>query len=116
MTFQYHYSQQDGVAALQLSGRLDSATASGFEKPLQDLFNLPGSRVLLDFSALDYISSAGLRVVLMAAKRAKLAQGALLLCSLQPQVRDVFEISGFLRILEVAPDQAAALGRLRTPA
>jgi len=52
----------------------------------------------------------------MAAKRAKLAQGALLLCSLQPQVRDVFEISGFLRILEVAPDQAAALGRLRAPA
>ena len=110
MSFQYEYSQLDGAAAVRLSGRLDSATASGFEKPLQDLFNLPGSRVLMDFSALEYISSAGLRVVLMAAKRAKQSQGALVLCSLQPQVRDVFEISGFLRILDVAADPAAALG------
>ncbi len=113
MSFQYELSQLEGAAAVRLSGRLDSATASGFEKPLQDLFTLPASRVLMDFSALDYISSAGLRVVLMAAKRAKQSQGALVLCSLQQQVRDVFEISGFLRILDVADDAASALQQLR---
>ncbi|MYN43964.1 anti-sigma factor antagonist [Pseudoduganella sp. FT93W] len=113
MSFQYDFSQLDGATAVRLSGRLDSATASGFEKPLQDLFNQPASRVLMDFSALDYISSAGLRVVLMAAKRAKQSQGALVLCSLQQQVRDVFEISGFLRILDVADDSSAALNQLR---
>jgi anti-anti-sigma factor len=69
MSFQYDLSQLEGATAVRLSGRLDSATASGFEKPLQDLFNQPASRVLMDFSALDYISSAGLRVVLMAQAR-----------------------------------------------
>lgn len=116
MSFAYELTQLDDAAAVRLNGRLDSATASSFEKPLQELFNLPASRVLMDFSALDYISSAGLRVVLMAAKRAKQSQGALVLCCLQQQVRDVFEISGFLRILDVAEDAEAALQRLRATA
>lgn len=112
MSFEYELSQLEGAAAVRLSGRLDSATASGFEKPLQDLFTAPASRVLMDFSALDYISSAGLRVVLMVAKRAKQGQGRLLLCGLAPHVREVFEISGFLKIIDTVDDRAVALRNL----
>lgn len=72
---------------------------------------MPGRRVVIDFAALDYISSAGLRVVLMTAKRAKQGKGTLVLCGLQPHVKEVFEISGFLKILEVAPDRLAALAQ-----
>lgn len=109
MTFSSDIVERDGVRHVTLAGRLDSATSSDFEKTLGDLFPAAGCRAVMDFSALDYISSAGLRVVLMTAKRAKQSQSRLLLCALQPHVREVFEISGFLRILEVYSDQDTAL-------
>ncbi len=108
MTFQVAINENNGVQQALLNGRLDSATSSGFEKSIEGLFAQPGAKALFDFSALDYVSSAGLRVVLMAAKRAKQAQGTLVLCGLRPHVKEVFEISGFLKILTVADDAAAA--------
>ena len=59
-------------------------------------------RFVVDFSQLAYISSAGLRVLLMAAKRVKTENGALILCGMQDHIQEVFEISGFLQILTVA--------------
>lgn len=108
MSFHSEITEQDNIRQVTLTGRLDSATSSDLEKSLQTLFDAPGSRALIDFGALNYISSAGLRVVLMAAKRAKQAQGRLVLCGLQPHVKEVFEISGFLKILELADDRQAA--------
>ncbi|MDD2609920.1 MAG: STAS domain-containing protein [Giesbergeria sp.] len=95
-----------------IMGRVDSATAGALEKSLTPLFDTPGRHAIIDFTALDYISSAGLRIVLMSAKRAKQAQARLVLCGMAPHVREVFEISGFLKILEVAADQAAAQAML----
>ncbi len=112
MTFQSEIIETEGAHRVTLSGRLDSATSSDFERSLQGLFQAAGDKVMMDFSALDYISSAGLRVVLMAAKRAKQGQGHLVLYGLQTHVKEVFEISGFLKILEVANDRAAALASL----
>lgn len=97
---------------LHAMGRLDSATAGALEKPLLDLFAEPGARVLLDFGALSYVSSAGLRVVLMAAKKAREVKGRLVLCGLQPHVAEVFEMSGFARILEIAADEAEGRQRI----
>lgn len=112
MTFQSEILISDGVQQVTLSGRLDSATSNTFEKSLPSLFETNGSRTFIDFSGLGYVSSPGLRVVLMAAKRAKLSQGRLVLCGMLPHVREVFEISGFLRILEVVEDRAAAMSLL----
>ncbi|WP_179404295.1 STAS domain-containing protein [Burkholderia guangdongensis] len=109
MTFQCECIDANGVRQVNLSGRLDSATSGDFEKHMQTLFASSGAKALMDFSSVDYISSAGLRVVLMAAKRARQAQGRLVLCGLRPHVREVFEISGFLKILTVADDPSAAL-------
>lgn len=113
MSFHSEIADIDGIQILTLNGRLDSATSNGLEKSLQALFQLPGCRLVMDFAALDYISSAGLRVVLMAAKRAKQEQGRLVLCGLQPHVQQVFEISGFLKILEVVAERQAALTQLQ---
>lgn len=66
----------------------------------------------MDLEQLAYISSAGLRVVLMAAKRARRSGGRLLLCCLSPAVRELFEISGFLKILDVCADRDEARGRI----
>ena len=78
-----------GVPVHAIRGRVDSATAGDMEKALQPLFAETGQRAIVDLSALDYISSAGLRVVLMLAKRAKQTQGRLMLCSLPPQATPI---------------------------
>lgn len=98
----------DGVHWVLATGRIDSSNAATFEKDLLALYGTPETKVVVDMSGLDYISSAGLRVVLMGAKRAKAGKGRLVLSGIQPQVREVFEMSGFLKILETAADQAAA--------
>jgi anti-anti-sigma factor len=112
MSFQHSVTEIQGLPVHMVRGRVDSATAGDMEKALAGVFATSGQRVVLDLSGLDYISSAGLRIVLMLAKRAKQTQGRLLLCGLAASVREVFEISGFLKILDVVKDVPAATAAL----
>jgi anti-anti-sigma factor len=100
---------------LSPKGRLDSATAPAFEQEFLRASATGLSRLLIDFSELTYISSAGLRVVLKAAKRMQSEGGRVALCALGPQVAEVFDISGFssLSIFSIHPARAAALAALR---
>ncbi len=92
--------------------RLDSATAPGFEAT--SLANIAGSeRALIDFSAVDFVSSAGLRGILMVAKRLRSKGGRLAVCGLRPAVAEVFAISGFSAILDIHPTRDQALAALR---
>ena len=102
----------DQPHVLKPKGRLDSSTGPAFEGELLQLINSGAGRLLLDFSDLVYISSAGLRVVLLAAKRLQSANGRLALCSLSPQIAEVFRISGFDAILDIHPSSESALARL----
>jgi anti-anti-sigma factor len=102
----------DDVCVVRPEGRLDSATGPAFENDLLGQIDSGRLRLLLDFSDLQYISSAGLRIVLLAAKRMKTAGGRLALCSLNPQIAEVFEISGFSRILDIHPSPDTALSTL----
>jgi serine/threonine-protein kinase RsbW/sigma-B regulation protein RsbU (phosphoserine phosphatase) len=113
MNFEISQKQIDGTVVLSLGGKLDSSTANYFEGELLPLFKAGPCRAVLDLSALEYISSAGLRVVLMAAKRAKQSDGRLVLCSLLPEVQAVFEIGGFLKIMPTHPSLDEALLHLR---
>ncbi len=97
------------IVVLLPGGRLDSNTAEAFEQTVMGKIEGGESRLVIDFSELDYISSAGLRVLLMAAKRIKSEQGAMALCGLKSHIREVFEISGFLPILTIVDDRATAL-------
>ena len=104
---------QGSLLIVDLLGRLDSANSALVEGSLLERVTATDGPVLLDLARLDYISSAGLRVVLVVAKRMKQAGRALVLCGLQPNIRDVFEISGFLTILDVVGKRAEAIARLR---
>ena len=95
-------------------GRLDAATGPALEAELAAATG-GGARLLLDFSELVYISSAGLRVVLLAAKKVKASNGRLALCSLNPQIAEVFKISGFDVIIDIHPSPDSALARLKAP-
>lgn len=130
MSFQVAIKIVGGIWEVIVSGRLDSASASTFEQSLLHLSvsaadggnahnpyaydgGVPRTqKILLDLTAVNYVASAGLRVVLLLAKRTKQSQGALVLYGLQPSVRDVFAISGFLKILEVAESRDDAIAKL----
>ena len=101
-----------GVATIGPSGRLDTAAADGFADALRDAIAKTERAVILDCRDLDFISSAGLRVVLMAAKDLRTRGAWLVLCALSPPVRQAFRTTGFDRfmpIYENAADARAAL-------
>lgn len=100
------------VLAVSVAGQVNSANAAGLEAQLLALVENGECNWVLDLSRLDYISSAGLRVVLMLAKRVREQQGQLILCCLQQHVREVFDISGFLAILTVTDTRDEAVAQI----
>jgi anti-sigma B factor antagonist len=94
-------TKHDNYSIFKLNGRLDSNTATGFEQKLFECIENGTQRLILDFQDLDYISSAGLRVILKATKNLKNSQGKLVLCAMQDYVKEVFEISGFDSFLPI---------------
>jgi anti-anti-sigma factor len=102
----------DNVRVVKPQGRLDSNTSPAFEKQLLSCIEGGSRRVLLDFSELQYVSSAGLRSVLLGSKRMRAAGGSLALCSLNAQIAEVFQISGFDTILDIHASAEAAMKHL----
>jgi anti-anti-sigma factor len=98
---------------LMPGGRLDSATAPAFECEMIAATPADTQNLLIDLANLAYVSSAGLRVLLVAAKRVRAVGGRVALCGLQPRVAEVFDISGFGAIVPVYPDRHSALAALR---
>ena len=99
----------DGVPVVSLAGRLDRNTAGDVQAHLLKKIPDAGSRLLVDGTGLDYVSSAGLRVFLIAAKKLDEIGGKLLICGLKPEVFSVFEATGFTKILAILPSREDAL-------
>ena len=92
-------------------GRLDSSTNPHFEEMLGAI-GAGAQKLLIDFSDLNYISSAGLRVILLASKKVKANFGRLALCCISTQISEVFDISGFSKIFDIQPTHEAGIVRL----
>ena len=105
--------KQDGTAIVAAGGRLDAAGAPELEARCKALIQEGSKRLPLDRAKVEYVSSAGLRSLLVLAKAVKSASGALVLCNLVPAVRDVMTISGFDNIVALAADRPAALALLK---
>lgn len=104
------------VVIVTVSGRVDHANADQFRTllwPFLASCAAGADRLVLDLSGLEYISSAGLRVMMLASRDVKARDGTLVVCSLQPIVREIFEISRFNIVFHVLPDRNAALAQLR---
>ena len=112
MTLKLNDTKQGAIAIVAVAGRLDGAGAPEIEKHCKTLIQGGATRLLLDIEGVDYISSAGLRSLLVMAKSVKAVNGSLVLCNLSPMVRDVMTISCFDKILTLAVDRAAALAAL----
>ncbi|MBW2410530.1 MAG: STAS domain-containing protein [Deltaproteobacteria bacterium] len=101
--------KHEAISIYKLNGRLDSNTSQGFEKKIFDAISDGSKNMIVDFKDLDYISSAGLRVILKATKALNREDGKIMLCSMQDYVKEVFEIAGFDSFLPIVGTMDEAL-------
>ncbi len=101
--------EQGGATVVELIGRLDTNTSSDAQTAINELLDKGTQKLLIDFAKLDYVSSAGLRVLLATAKRMNSSGGKLRLCSLNETVQEVFDISGFSGLLNLFKSSDEAL-------
>lgn len=95
-------------------GRIDTRTSHEFEKYIVGLLDGGGKMFVIDFASVDYISSAGLRVLLMLAKKLAGGEGKLVLCRLNASVREVFDIAGFTAVFTISGTEEEALAVIRS--
>jgi len=103
--------KEGNAIVMSLKGRLDAVASSEFETSLSDWISKGDHNFLLNFTDLEYISSAGLRSLLATSKKLKETQGKIFLSGLHGPVEEVFKISGFLSIFRVFASAEAALKR-----
>jgi anti-sigma B factor antagonist len=102
---------QNDINIYRLKGSLDSNTSQGFEQKLFQAISEGVKNMVVDFKDIDYISSAGLRVILKAFKALQREDGRIILCSMQKYVREIFEITGidsFVPTLDTMDDALKA--------
>ena len=93
--------QKDGVLIAKPEGRIDGVNARDFHEALSEAIGTDSNAVLVDLAAINYISSAGLRTFLLIAKTLQQRSAQFALCSLSEPIREIFEISGFDKIIAI---------------
>jgi anti-sigma B factor antagonist len=101
--------KEAGKLVVTVSGRMDALTAQEFDAQCRSWLEAGDINVIADLSGLEYISSAGLRSILSAAKQLKGAQGNLVFCNLSGMVQEVFVVSGFAAMFTMYPTLEEAL-------
>jgi len=102
-------SESGEVKILRIDGKLDTRTAPDAQALLTEIIEEGATKIVVNFEKLVYISSAGLRVLLAAAKQLRQNSGELRVCGLNEVVQEVFEISGFNTILAITKSELEAI-------
>lgn len=97
----FNATKAGNIYVVDVAGRLDATTANEFEQQCDTWIGAGEYQVLIDMTAVEYISSAGLRGILTSAKKLKAQQGNIRFCGLQGMVADVFKMSGFAAMFQV---------------
>lgn len=103
----------NGVTVLEVKGRIDSTTASKFGTQIEAALTAPQSRLLLDLGQLEYISSAGFRVLYLAAKRTGETGSKFAICGLSDRVCELFDIAGFVKHFTILPSREEGIAALQ---
>lgn len=106
-------TQLDGVSIFSLHGRFDAAAAPEAELHFKNYIREEPKSVVVDLGDVEYISSGGLRVIIMLAKAVERNEGALRLCALNPFVSEVFELTNLDKKYQVFPTRGEAVASLR---
>jgi len=106
-------SRKDGNRiVVSVAGRMDAVSAPEFDRKCDEWLGEGLTAFILDFSGLEYISSAGLRSLLVLGKKLSAKKGKLVIASVKDVVKEVFTISGFGAIFTMADSVEAALGQV----
>ena len=105
-------NQYDDIVIVEPVGSLDTRTTHEFEKKILELLELGTRHFVIDFVTTDHLTSSGLRVLLLLAKKLSGMEGGLALCSLNDHVKTVFDISGFTDFFPIMSSQHAAIKHL----
>ncbi|MGR9085896.1 MAG: STAS domain-containing protein [Gammaproteobacteria bacterium] len=103
---------ENNAIVVTISGRLDTVTAPEYEKKIREMIDAGSQHFVVDFEQLNYISSAGLRALLLMAKLLKERTGTLCFANVKGNVRSVFEMSGFTALFKIENSVADALAAL----
>lgn len=93
--------KENETFVINLEGRLDTNTAPDLEKELEDYYNKKNFNMVLNFEKLDFVSSAGLRVLLLMQKKANALKGKMVIENVKPEIQEVFNMTGFSEILTI---------------
>jgi anti-anti-sigma factor len=105
--------REGDVLVLTPEGRIDGSNSADFQSAVMERIDEGSESILLDFAGISYISSAGLRAVLILAKKLNQVNGSFALCSMQQSVQSVFEVSGFVKIIDVHPGRPEAFAAMQ---
>ena len=105
-------SRSGGVVTLAVAGRLDNSTSPAFEERILKHIDAGDTRLIVDLAKLEYISSVGLRVFMLAARRLAPIGGRVAVCALPKPIKQVFEIAGFPGILPITGTQEEAAAKV----
>lgn len=101
--------QKGDILILQIKGRLDAISSQFAEKKIFDCITSGKNKLLLNFTDVDYLSSAGMRLLLRTTKKLKTVSGKLVVCSVTSNVMDVLKMSGFDHVIELSKTEEDAL-------
>lgn len=93
-------------------GRLDGGASAAFAERVGSLISASKPKLLIDFAGVDFVTSAGLRAVLLLVKKVKAAGGTFALCSVQDSVREVLDITGFTGMMSIHAARAEAIAAM----
>jgi anti-sigma B factor antagonist len=102
----------DGVALCRIVGKIDALTGPDLQAAAGSAINGGNPRIIFDMREVTYISSAGLRVIVLTAKHAKAANGGLAVFGLQPAIAEVFEIAGLRTVIPIVSSETEARSKL----
>lgn len=103
--------QRGDLIILRLKGRLDAISSPGIEKQVFDNINNGWHNMLFDFREVDYLSSAGMRMLLSTTRKLKTLSGKLVVSNVNVNVMDVLKMSGFDHVLEIVQNEEEALNK-----
>ena len=101
--------RENGIVVVMANGRIDSSNAREFHSELENVFQQGDKAMVLDFDKVAYISSAGMRVILLVLKSFQKNQSKFAICNMNDSIREVFSISGFDKIIDIHGSRSSAL-------
>lgn len=101
--------EDQGVHIVRIEGRMDAPSTPTLEKKLSEKINNGKIKIVLDFAKVNYLSSAGMRLLLSTTKKLKGGEGGLHLCSVSEEVMEIIKMAGFERIIRIFPTEQEAL-------